>query len=66
MVEAKSSLWDRIYFRDYLRKNKKEARLYEKLKLDLEKQYPNDREKYTSAKTKYIINLTNKAKRLII
>ncbi len=66
MVEAKSSLWDRIYFRDYLRKNKKEARLYEKLKLDLEKQYPNDREKYTSAKTKYIVNLTNKAKRLII
>ena len=62
MVEAQSNLWDRIYFRDYLRKNKNEARLYEKLKLDLAKKYPNDREKYTRAKTKYIVNLTNKAK----
>lgn len=62
MVEAKSNLWDRIYFRDYLRKNKKEARLYEKLKMNLAKKYPNDREKYTKAKTKFIVDLTKKAK----
>lgn len=64
MVEAKSNLWDRIYFRDFLRKNKKEAKFYEKLKLELAKKYPNDREKYTKAKTKFIVNLTKKAKQL--
>ena len=64
MVEAKSKLWDRINFRHFLRKNKKETKLYEKLKSELAKKYPNDREKYTKAKTKFIVKLTKKAKRL--
>ena len=55
-------LWDRIYFRDYLRKNLNEAQTYEKMKRKLSIQYRNDRDAYTEAKTEYIRIITQKAK----
>ena len=64
MVEANSSLWDRLYFRDYLREYPKVAKEYEELKITLAGQYPHDREKYTKAKTEFIVSVTKKAKLL--
>lgn len=60
MTEANSELWGRIYFRDYL--GGSEAKRYDKLKRTISKKYPNDRVKYTEAKTDFIISLTKKAK----
>ena len=62
MIKAKSKLWDRLYFRDYLIEFPAEAEKYEKLKHVLAEQYPNDRIKYTEGKTNFIIKLTKKAK----
>lgn len=64
MVEANSGLWDRLYFRDYLREYPKVAKEYEELKTALAGLYPHDREKYTKAKTRFIVSVTKKAKLL--
>ncbi len=55
-------LWDRVYFRNYLRENNSEAIVYEKLKMKLAQKYPNDREAYTEGKSDYIRRITGKAK----
>lgn len=62
MVEQDSILWDRLYFRDYLNDFPAEAKRYDTLKKTLSKQYPKDRISYTKGKTKYIENITRKAK----
>lgn len=64
MVEKDSKLWERLYFRDYLREHPETAREYQKLKTHLVTQYPNDREKYTKEKTEFIVTVTKKAKRI--
>ncbi len=61
MVEANSKLWDRLYFRDYLIEFPKEAKKYEKLKIDLSKKFENNRINYTKAKTEFIVSVTNKS-----
>jgi GrpB-like predicted nucleotidyltransferase (UPF0157 family) len=63
MVEADSVLWERLYFRDYLREFSEEARRYEALKLTLAKEHPHDRVAYTEGKTEFIRAVTEKAKR---
>lgn len=62
MVEKDSKLWERLYFRDYLRKYSDTAREYQNLKTHLATKYSNDREKYTKAKTDFIVSVTKKAK----
>lgn len=62
MVEADSELWDRLYFRDYLRLFQDEANRYEQLKRSLSKLYSHDRVTYTNEKTQYITAITQKAK----
>ena len=62
MVEADSKLWDRLYFRDYLREFPNEAKRYEELKHFLYEKYPNDRVAYTKGKTDFIVSVTEKAK----
>lgn len=62
MVEADSLLWDRLYFRDYLRKFPAEAKRYDELKRKLSVEHPNDRVKYTEEKSSYILAVTEKAK----
>jgi GrpB-like predicted nucleotidyltransferase (UPF0157 family) len=66
MVRADSKLWDRLYFRDYLRQHPKELELYDKLKCDLSKKYIFDRVAYTKAKTAFITSLTRKAKQYYV
>ncbi|NOY15197.1 MAG: GrpB family protein [bacterium] len=63
MIKANSKLWDRLYFRDYLRQFPQEAKKYDKLKRQLSAKYPNDRVKYTAQKTSFILSTTAKAKK---
>ncbi len=62
MAEEENSFWDRLYFREYLKANKDEARNYFELKDELSKSFPNDLEAYLNGKTNYVKNITEKAK----
>ena len=55
---------DELYFRDYLQEHPAVAKDYEKHKLSLWKQYEHNRDAYTEAKTEFIKNYTEKAKKL--
>ena len=55
---------DELYFRDYLQEHPAVAKDYEKLKLALWKQYEHNRDAYTEAKTDFIKNYTEEAKKL--
>ncbi len=61
MVEAGSRLWDRLYFRDYLRAHPGTAKRYAELKTQCAAGHPNDRVAYTEAKGKFIRQITLKA-----
>jgi len=56
-------LWDRLYFRDYLRQHPEIAKNYEELKYKLAVKYKYDREDYTNAKTDFITKVTEIAKK---
>lgn len=62
VVEASSSLWERLYFRDYLRVFPETAREYEHLKRRLAAKYRADRVAYTEGKTAFIVETTQRAK----
>jgi GrpB-like predicted nucleotidyltransferase (UPF0157 family) len=62
MVEADSKLWDRLYFRDYLREFLDEAKRYEELKRFLSEKYPNGRAAYTDGKAEFVVTVTERAK----
>ena len=55
---------DELYFRDYLMGHPDVAKEYEKLKIDLWKQYEHDRDGYTAAKTGFVKLYTAEAKQL--
>ncbi len=50
-----------IALRDYLNKNQRIANEYEKLRLELANNYPNDRESYTEGKDKFLTKIIRKA-----
>ena len=54
---------DELYFRDYLNEHKDVAKQYEEFKLKLWKKYEYNRDGYTNAKTEFIKEYTEKAKR---
>ena len=62
MVEADSTLWERLYFRDYLIEFPDAAREYAALKQKLAQAHPNDRIAYTRAKGGFIFSITEKAR----
>ena len=62
MSPGNHSLWDRLYFRDYLRENRDYATAYETLKIELAKQYELDRVGYRVAKTEFVTRITAQAK----
>ena len=66
MVEHDSELWDRLYFRDYLRAFPDEAARYDKLKRSLANAFPRDRVVYTERKTEYITSITKRAKEFFL
>ena len=65
MAEEEHNFWDRLYFREYLKKYRDEARNYFNLKDKLQKEFPNDREAYTDGKSEYVATITTKAKEVI-
>jgi ribosomal-protein-alanine N-acetyltransferase len=54
--------WDELYFRDYLRADPCAAEQYAGLKRSLLKDYVNDRDGYTGAKTDFIRRATERAR----
>lgn len=56
------SQWDRVLFRDRLKLQPDVAREYDALKRDLATRHPDDRERYTLAKTAFIVRETAIAK----
>lgn len=62
MVRKDSKLWDRLFFRDYLRINPNIAKEYEKLKTKSSLDHATDREAYSNSKTDFITKITQKAK----
>lgn len=54
--------WNELYFRDYLMENLEVAKEYAKLKQSLLKQYEHDRDGYTEAKSKFVLNVTDMAR----
>ena len=64
MAPAGHPLWDRLLFRDYLRRHPETVRRYEKLKYRLAGLYRNDREAYTEGKAGFIKKITDKARKL--
>lgn len=53
---------DELYFRDYLNEHTKTAKEYERLKMQLWKQFEHNRDAYTGAKTEFIQKWTARAK----
>lgn len=62
LSDKSHSLWDRIYFRDYLKQNKRVAKEYETLKISLAERFKFDREEYTNAKGEFVKRITEIAK----
>jgi GrpB-like predicted nucleotidyltransferase (UPF0157 family) len=54
VVEASSRLWERLFFRDYLRDHPEIAIRYSNLKIELASAHPNDRTVYTQGKNDFI------------
>lgn len=64
VVEWNSPYWvDRVLFQEYLARHPAVAEAYERLKLELEKKYANNREGYTRDKTDFIGKVTEMAHR---
>ena len=51
-------LWERIYFRDYLRTHPDEAKRYARLKQELAAKFSTDRKAYTNGKSNYVRKIT--------
>jgi GrpB-like predicted nucleotidyltransferase (UPF0157 family) len=63
MVERDFEHWDRLLFRDYLIEHPAVAQEYQRLKMQLARDYPNDRVAYTKGKTEFVVKVTGEAKR---
>ena len=53
-LEAGSSEWERLLFRDYLRAHPEAARAYGELKQRIAAEHPDDRVAYAKAKTRFV------------
>ncbi len=60
--KSHTELWDRIFFRDYLREHPEVAKNYENLKLDLVSKYSKDRRSFTKGKAAFVKEITELAK----
>lgn len=55
-------IWDRIYFRDYLRAHDAVAKEYEQLKITLASKYAKDKRSFQKGKTDFVTKITKLAK----
>jgi GrpB-like predicted nucleotidyltransferase (UPF0157 family) len=63
MIERDFEQWDRLLFRDYLVEHPEVAQEYATLKLKLSEEHHNNRIAYTKAKTDFIVDATERAKK---
>lgn len=61
MCPKDNVMWKQIIFRDYLNANKKRAKEYENLKLELASKFKNDRGAYVLGKTDFVNETINTA-----
>ena len=61
MVESHFKHWERLLFRDYLIQHPDVAAEYQRLKMRLAAEYPNDRVAYTKGKTDFIMRVMKMA-----
>ena len=61
MAEEEHPFWNRLYFREYLIKNKEEAQNYFDLKVALVNQFGDDKEGYIKGKSEYVDRITKLA-----
>ena len=65
LTEKDSSFWkEHILFLDYLHTHKEAVDEYAKLKTDLAKNFPDDRNSYTSAKAEFVKKIVEQAKEI--
>ena len=62
-LEGRSSGWERLLFRDYLRAHPAAAREYDALKRRIAAEHPDDRKAYAKAKTGFIRRVMKAARR---
>lgn len=62
MAERSHALWDRLFFRDFLRAHPELAQAYADLKQGLAEEFRFDREAYTAGKTDFVQTITARAK----
>ena len=62
MVESHFEHWERLLFRDYLTAHPDVAGEYQRLKMRLAAEYPNDRVAYTKGKTDFIMRVMEMSK----
>ena len=63
LVEVGGAYWrDRLLFRDHLRENPETARAYARFKHRLARQYRDDREAYTAAKSDFVCEIVRRAR----
>lgn len=60
-VERSSTMWKRLLFTRFLAEHQVVAKEYEQLKLELSKQFPEDRTAYTYGKSNFVERVTNTA-----
>lgn len=58
----RSGDWGELYFRDYISSHAGAAREYAELKRSLKDRYPNDRDGYTDAKSRFVQAYTERAR----
>ena len=62
-LEGRSSAWERLLFRDYLRAHPAAAQEYDALKRRIAAEHPDDRKAYAKAKTGFIRRVMKAARR---
>lgn len=62
-IKDHSQLWERIYFRDYLRNHPKDCERYENLKCDLAQKHSKNKIEYRIGKTDFVKEITDRAKK---
>ena len=63
IVVMNSAEWNNhIIFRDYMNSHPEKAREYEEIKMELARQFPNDRDSYTNGKNDFIRKILLEAK----
>jgi len=60
--KSHTEIWDRIFFKDYLREHSEIAKEYENLKIELASKFSKDKRNFQKGKTDFVMRVTKIAK----